>query len=42
VLDSNVLVVAVEKKSLYRSAFLQDRYQLVLSGEILFKYKEIL
>ena len=45
VLDSNVLVVSIGKKSRFRpiwSAFLSGHYQLILSDDILFEYEEIL
>lgn len=45
VLDSNVLLVAIGKRSRYRpiwQAFLSSKYQLILSEEILHEYKEIL
>jgi len=45
VLDSNVLLVAIGKKSKYRpvwEAFLAGKYQLVLSEDILHEYEEIL
>jgi len=45
VLDSNVLLVAVGKRSAYRGiwqAFLERKYQIVLSEAIIFEYVEIL
>jgi len=45
VLDSNVLVVALGKRSNYRSIwdyFVNGGYQLVVSDEILYEYEEIL
>jgi uncharacterized protein len=45
VLDSNVLLVAIGKRSRYRpiwEAFLNGSYKLVLSEDILFEYEEIL
>lgn len=45
VLDSNVLLVAIGKRSRYRpiwNAFIEGKYQLILSDEILYEYQEIL
>ena len=45
VLDSNVLVVAVGRKSRFRDiwqGFLNGAYHLILSGEILLEYEEVL
>jgi rRNA-processing protein FCF1 len=45
VLDSNILVVAIGQRSRFRpiwQAFLDERYQLILTGEILLEYEEIL
>lgn len=45
VLDSNVLLVAIGKRSKYRGiweAFLGSKYQLILSEDILHEYEEIL
>jgi putative PIN family toxin of toxin-antitoxin system len=45
VLDSNVLLVAIGKRSPFRpiwEAFLNGRYQLVHSDEILYEYREVL
>ncbi len=45
VLDSNVLLVAIGKKSKYRpiwQAFLNSRYSLIISEEIIHEYEEIL
>lgn len=45
VLDSNILLVAVGKRSPYRpiwQAFLDNRYALIVSDDILFEYEEIL
>jgi putative PIN family toxin of toxin-antitoxin system len=45
VLDSNVLLIAIEKKSRFRpiwSVFLRAHFQFALSDEILFEYEEIL
>jgi putative PIN family toxin of toxin-antitoxin system len=45
VLDTNVLLVSIAKKSRYRpilDALLNGAYQLVVSNEILFEYIEVL
>jgi putative PIN family toxin of toxin-antitoxin system len=45
VLDSNVLLVALGKKSHYRpiwEAFSDGKYQLIFSDEIVYEYQEIL
>jgi putative PIN family toxin of toxin-antitoxin system len=45
VLDSNVLLVAVGKKSRYRpiwDAFIAGKYQLLISEDIVHEYEEIL
>ncbi len=45
VLDSNVLLVAIGRKSQYRpiwQAFLNSNYQLIISEEIIHEYEEIL
>ncbi|HVW16461.1 MAG TPA: putative toxin-antitoxin system toxin component, PIN family [Mucilaginibacter sp.] len=45
VLDSNVLLVALGKKSKYRpiwNAFIDGEVQLIISDEIIFEYTEIL
>jgi putative PIN family toxin of toxin-antitoxin system len=45
VLDSNVLLVALGKRSKYRSiwnAFIKGKIQLIISDEIVFEYTEIL
>ena len=45
VLDSNVLLVAIGKKSPYRPIwenFIQGKYKLIVSDEILYEYEEIL
>ena len=45
VLDSNVLLVAIGKRSKYRpiwDAFLAEKFQLILSEDILHEYEEIL
>jgi len=45
VLDSNVLLVAVGKRSAYRGiwqAFVERKYQIILSEAIIFEYIEIL
>jgi putative PIN family toxin of toxin-antitoxin system len=45
VLDSNVLLVALGKKSKYRpiwNAFIEGKIQLIISDEIVFEYAEIL
>lgn len=45
VLDSNVLLVAIGKKSRYRNiwdAFLAGKYQLIISEDIVHEYEEIL
>ncbi len=45
VLDSNVLLVAIGRKSRYRpiwSSFIEGKYNLVISQEILHEYEEIL
>jgi len=45
VLDSNILLVAICKKSLYRpiwTAFLNETYDIVVSDEVIYEYEEIL
>ena len=45
VLDSNVLLVAIGRKSQYRpiwNAFIEGKYQLIISEDILHEYEEIL
>lgn len=45
VLDSNVLLVALGKKSRYRpiwEAFVDGKFQLIVSDEIVYEYHEIL
>jgi predicted nucleic acid-binding protein len=45
VLDSNVLLIALGKKSEYKpiwEAFIEGKYQLVISDEIIYEYQEIL
>lgn len=45
VLDSNVLLVALGKRSSYRpiwDAFIDGKYQLIISDEIVYEYVEIL
>ena len=45
VLDSNVLLVALGKRSSYRpiwDSFIDGKFQLVISDEIIFEYTEIL
>ena len=45
VLDSNVLLVAVGKRSLYRpiwDAFISGEFQLIISEDIVHEYEEIL
>jgi len=45
VLDSNVLLVAIGKRSKYRpiwDAFVEGKYQLIVSEDILHEYEEIL
>ncbi|HWZ04110.1 MAG TPA: putative toxin-antitoxin system toxin component, PIN family [Mucilaginibacter sp.] len=45
VLDSNILLVAVGKRSNYRpiwNAFLDGRFQLIVSEDVIFEYEEIL
>lgn len=45
VLDSNILLVAIGKTSRYRpiwKAFINGRYDLIVSDEIIFEYEEIL
>ena len=45
VLDSNVLLVAIGRKSKYRPIwdfFLEGKYQLVISEYIIHEYEEIL
>jgi len=45
VLDSNVLLVALGKRSKYRpiwNAFVEGKIQLIISDEIVFEYTEIL
>jgi predicted nucleic acid-binding protein len=44
-LDINVLLVSIRKKSQYRpifDAFLQEKYTLVISNDILSEYAEII
>jgi predicted nucleic acid-binding protein len=45
VIDSNVLLVAIGKRSKYRpiwSAFIDGKYKLIISEDILHEYEEIL
>jgi putative PIN family toxin of toxin-antitoxin system len=45
VLDSNVLLVAIGKRSRYKpiwDAFIEGKYQLILSEEVIHEYDEIL
>jgi putative PIN family toxin of toxin-antitoxin system len=45
VIDSNVLLVAIGKKSKYKpiwDAFIDGKYQLIISEEVLHEYEEIL
>ncbi|SDT64251.1 putative toxin-antitoxin system toxin component, PIN family [Mucilaginibacter mallensis] len=45
VLDSNVLLVALGKKSRFRpiwNSFIDGKYQLIISDDIVFEYTEIL
>jgi predicted nucleic acid-binding protein len=45
VLDSNVLLVALGKRSNYRliwDAFIEGDFQLIISDEIIYEYEEIL
>ena len=45
VIDSNVLLVAIGKRSRYKpiwNAFVNGKYQLIISEEILHEYEEIL
>lgn len=45
VLDSNVLLVAIGKRSRYKpiwDAFIDGKYQLIISEEIIHEYEEIL
>jgi putative PIN family toxin of toxin-antitoxin system len=45
VLDSNILLVAIGKRSLFKSiwtAFVNGKYQLIVSDEVIYEYEEIL
>ncbi|OKS88413.1 putative toxin-antitoxin system toxin component, PIN family [Mucilaginibacter polytrichastri] len=45
VLDSNVLLVAIGRRSQYRpiwNAFIEGKYQLIISEDIIHEYEEIL
>lgn len=45
VLDSNILLVAIGKRSNYRdiwNSFINGKYDLIVSDEILYEYEEIL
>src|SRR5258708_7825389 len=45
VLDSNVLLVAIGKRSKYKpiwDAFINGKYQLIISEEVIHEYEEIL
>lgn len=45
VLDSNVLLVAISKKSKYRpiwDAFLAGKVQMIVSDDVVYEYEEIL
>lgn len=44
VLDSNVLLAAIGKRSTYKpiwSAFIEGKYQLIISEDIIHEYEEI-
>lgn len=45
VLDSNVLLVAISSRSSYRpiwEAFINSKYQIIISDEVIYEYEEIL
>jgi rRNA-processing protein FCF1 len=45
VLDSNILLVAIGKRSRYRpiwTAFANEKYNLIVSDEVIYEYEEIL
>src|ERR1700761_8238485 len=45
VLDSNILLVAIGKRSRYKpiwTAFIEGKYELIISDEIVYEYEEIL
>jgi putative PIN family toxin of toxin-antitoxin system len=45
VLDSNILLVAIGKRSLFKSiwrAFVNGKYQLIVSDEVIYEYEEVL
>ena len=45
VLDSNILLVAIGKRSRYKpiwTAFISGRYDLIVSDEMIYEYEEIL
>jgi len=45
VLDSNILLTSIGKNSRYRpiwTAFIDEKYELAISNEIIFEYEEIL
>jgi putative PIN family toxin of toxin-antitoxin system len=45
VLDSNILLVAIGKKSTYRpiwNAFVNGKYKLIVSDDVMYEYEEIL
>ena len=45
VLDSNALLVCISKKSIYRpifNTFLENKYSLAISNEVLTEYVEVL
>jgi putative PIN family toxin of toxin-antitoxin system len=45
VLDSNILLVAIGRRSRFRpiwDAFIEGRYQLIISDEITYEYEELL
>jgi len=45
VLDSNILLVAIGRKSRFRpiwNAFIEGKYKLIISDEVMFEYEEIL
>ncbi|HWZ14784.1 MAG TPA: putative toxin-antitoxin system toxin component, PIN family [Mucilaginibacter sp.] len=45
VLDSNILLVAIGKRSLFKSiwtAFVDGKYQLIVSDEVIYEYEEVL
>jgi putative PIN family toxin of toxin-antitoxin system len=45
VLDSNILLVVIGKRSLYRpiwTAFISGKYNLIVSDDVIYEYEEIL